>query len=202
MDEYRWFARLYDPLISPALRPIHRRMVDLLTGQGCETMADLCCGTGRLAGMAARTGLKAAGVDFSPAMLDVAVRHQPARFIRADAATLPLRNNSFEGATISFALHEKSLVTAQAILSEALRIVRPGGLLVIADYRTPGNGWLTGSIIALVERMAGRDHHAHFERYMDAGGTDAILDSIGLPNRCDQTYFQGWAGVYTVAVPG
>ncbi|MBG0790203.1 MAG: class I SAM-dependent methyltransferase [Desulfovibrionaceae bacterium] len=202
MDEYQWFVRLYDPLLSPALRPLYREMTGLLARRGCTTVADLCCGTGMLAGLAARTGMDATGVDLSPAMLGVAARKQPARFIRADAAALPLRDHVFDGATISFALHEKPLDTALAILSEARRIVRPGGLVVVADYRADGQGWWAGSAIRLIERMAGRDHHAYFRRYMDKGGTDGILGSAGLPGRCERIFLGGWAGVYSLPVPG
>ena len=202
MDEYQRFAVLYDPLLAPALRPVYREATGLLKQYGCVSMADLCCGTGMLAGMAARTGMAALGVDLSPAMLHVAARKQPARFIRADAAALPLNDDSLDGAALSFSLHEKPWDTARAILFEARRIVRPGGVIVVADYRMePGNGWWSGRMIATVERMAGRAHHGHFRRYMDRGGTEGFLSAAGLTGRCEQTFFSGWAGVYAIPVP-
>ena len=203
MDEYGRFTLLYDPLISPALQPLHQKMTTLLSQLGCASMADLCCGTGVLAGMAARTGMDATGVDLSPAMLRVAAGKQPARFIRADATALPLRDDSFDCATISFSLHEKPQATALAILSEARRIVRPGGIIVVADYRAPGpdGGRWTGRTISLIERMAGREHHACFRKYMDRGGTDTFLRTAQIAGRCEQTFLNGWAGVYTIPIP-
>jgi len=201
MDEYQRFARLYDPLIAPALRPVYREVTGQLKQHGCASVADLCCGTGMLTGMAARTGMAALGIDLSPAMLDVAAGKQPGRFIRANAAALPLGDDVLDGAAISFSLHEKPWDTARAILSEARRIVRPGGVVVVADYRAePGNGWWSGRMIAAVERMAGRAHHGHFREYMDRGGTDGFLRTAGLAGRCGRTFFSGWAGVYALPV--
>jgi ubiquinone/menaquinone biosynthesis C-methylase UbiE len=202
MDEYQRFALLYDPLIGAALRPIYRELAGRLKRHGCTSMADLCCGTGMLAGLADRDGMTALGIDLSPAMLGVAVRKHSARFILADAAALPLDDDSLDGAALSFSLHEKPWDTARAILSEARRIVRPGGVVMVADYRArPGNGWWTGHMIATVERLAGTAHHGHFREYMDRGGMDGFLRAAGLAGRCEQTFFSGWAGVYSIPVP-
>lgn len=200
MDEYGRFAFLYDPIVSPALRPIHRETLKVLATHGCKTVADLCCGTGVLAGMAVGAGMNATGFDLSPAMLDEAIKKQPANFIRADATALPALENTFDGVSISFALHEKAQLLSLAILAEAQRIVRPGGIIVVADYRLPepGTGWWTGRMIATVERMAGREHHAHFRRYMAMGGTDGFLRSAGLQGKCSRTFLNGWAGVYAI----
>lgn len=204
MDEYSRFAFLYDPLISPGLRPLHREILNVLGRSGCSTVIDLCCGTGVLAGMAVSAGMKATGVDLSPAMLARAVRKQPATFIEGDATTLTMEDDSFDGAAISFALHEKPLELARGIVAEARRVVRPGGVIVIADYRLPepGTGWLTGRMIAMIERMAGKEHHAHFSEYMELGGTDGFLPTAGLAGECTRVFLGGWAGVYRILVDG
>lgn len=202
MDEYGRFAFLYDPLISPLLRPIHRDMLDLLANNNCKTIVDLCCGTGILAGMATRRGMTATGIDLSPAMLARARNRRHTHFVEADATTLPLPDNTFDGAAVSFALHEKPQTIALEILSEANRIVRPGGNIVIGDYRLPEPGTARGLgyMIALVERMAGKEHHTHFRRYMNIGGTDGFLRLAGLSGECTSTHMSGWAGVYAVMV--
>lgn len=203
MDEYGRFALVYDLFVTPVLRSIHREVLSRLVCGGCASVADLCCGTGALTGMVERNGMTATGVDISPAMLGVAVRKHPARFIRADSAALPFRDGSYDGAAISFSLHEKTGDTARDVLFEARRIVRPGGLIVVADYRVPGLGWgrWTGRMIEAVERVAGKEHYTLFRRYMDKGGTDGFLRTAGLPGRCERIFLNGWAGVYAVAVP-
>ncbi|MBU4192662.1 MAG: class I SAM-dependent methyltransferase, partial [Proteobacteria bacterium] len=77
MDEYARIAPLYDTVVGPFLRPVHAALVEALRAvAGDGPVVDLCCGTGVVAGMVARTGREAIGVDLSPAMLDRArARH-------------------------------------------------------------------------------------------------------------------------------
>lgn len=202
MDEYGGLARLYDPLVGPFLRPVHASMLDALPSKPGATL-DLCCGTGQFAGAARRRRVPVTGIDLSPAMLTVArTRHPRIPFIRANAACLPLAANHFDNATISFALHEKSRRTALDIMKEAVRVVRPGGCVVVADYRTPAHprSRITGWGIRAVERMAGREHHAHFRAYMEAGGTEALLAEAGLEAHRTATRMGGWCGVFAHTV--
>jgi ubiquinone/menaquinone biosynthesis C-methylase UbiE len=198
MDEYGRIASVYDPLVGRPLRPIHRAMAKRLA-RTAGTVLDLCCGTGLLAGQALESDLAVTGVDLSPHMLAVARAKRPgAKYILADASALPLPDDSFDGAAISFALHEKPLHTARAILAEARRVVRPGGPVLVADYLPPGPGqsWLTGRAIRLVERLAGRDHHARFLEYMANGGAVPLLARAGLTERLERTFMDGWVGLY------
>lgn len=202
MDEYGSIATLYDHVVGPALLPVHRAMAQRLAPCG-GSILDLCCGTGLMAAQALRLGLAVTGVDLSPHMLAVARRKRPgAHYIQADAAILPLPDSSFNGAAISFALHEKPLSAARAILAEAHRVVRPGGLILVADYLPPApdRSLFTGAAIRLVERLAGCTHHALFRRYMDDGGAAPLLAQAGLSARCEQTFMGGWVGLYA-AVP-
>lgn len=199
MDEYARFSRLYDPVVGPFLKPIHRSMVAALTARECRKTIDLCCGTGMLAGMAANTGLRSVGVDLSPAMLHVArEKHPNVTFIDGDATSLIFSDGEFDGATISFALHEKPLKVAFGILAEALRVVRKGGLILVADYRqpVPVQSKLTGLAINIIERLAGKEHHEHYTRYMQQGGSESFLSHAGLIGLPAMTFMNGWAGLY------
>ncbi|QGY39161.1 methyltransferase domain-containing protein [Pseudodesulfovibrio cashew] len=200
VDEYARYATLYDPLIGPFLRPLHAGALDALGLERGGTMVDLCCGTGLLAGLAARRGLRPLGVDVSGAMLEVARRKHPAiPFLRGDASDTGLPEGAFGGVTLSFALHEKPEATARAIFREAMRLVRPGGVVAVADYVLPPKGtsrW-TGWGIRLVERMAGETHHTCFRHFMARGGTAAFLEREGGYDECIP-FMSGWAGVLTV----
>ena len=199
MDQYRRIAPLYDPLVGPALRPVHRAMVEALRPLGPARLLDLCCGTGLLSGQAAQAGIRTLGVDLSGDMLDVARRRRPeAEYLLADATALPLPDQAFDAAVISFALHEKPETTARSILAEARRVVRRGGRILVADYKTPGRGLLAGAAIRIVERLAGREHHDCFRRYMEAGGAVSLLSGAGLTGRCVQSFLSGWVGLYSV----
>lgn len=201
MDEYGFAARLYDPLVGPALRPIHSAIVDALSLARVDSMADLCCGTGMLAEIAASSGINAIGVDISRTMLNVARGKRPnATFIHGDATNLPFPDHTFDAATISFALHEKPLALGASIVAEARRIVCPGGSIVIADYLAPppGSAIWTGWIIRMVERIAGKEHYRLFRRYMETGSMNGFFQHIGINGRLIGSPLNGWAGIYHV----
>lgn len=118
--------------------------------------------------------------------------------LESDATDLPFEDDSFDAACISFALHEKPEDTAMGILAEARRTVRHGGTILVLDYvaQRPGTAPWSSLIIRTVERMAGKRHHACFQRYMNKGGTEAMLARAELSARCVKTSFGGWAGIY------
>lgn len=200
MDEYARFAFLYDALVGASLRPIHKDMVASCLDHNCFTVADLCCGTGLFAGLARTAGLIPTGVDLSSDMLSEARRAHPSiKFIESDATATLLQAQSFDATAISFALHEKPSEIGLGILEEAMRITKPGGVIVVGDYHIPESGnKLAGFGIALVERMAGKEHHSCFKAYMEAGGTDGFLRQAGLTPTLLSAHMNGWAGVYVV----
>lgn len=203
-DEYARIAPVYDAVVGPFLRPVHAAVVAALLGaaSGGGPVADLCCGTGAVADMAARAGLAVVGVDSSPAMLHRArARRGGARYLLADASATGLEPGGFAACVVTFALHEKPPETGRAILAEAARLVGPGGTVVVADYRAARGARLTGAAIALVERLAGRDHHACFRRFMADGGSGAFLRRAGLDAGEPRALFMGgWVGLYQLAV--
>jgi len=55
----------------------------------------------------------------------------------ADATRLPYEDGMFDRALAFFLLHEQPVAARRASLAEALRVVRPGGHLVVVDYHQP-----------------------------------------------------------------
>jgi demethylmenaquinone methyltransferase / 2-methoxy-6-polyprenyl-1,4-benzoquinol methylase len=108
---------------------------------------DLCCGTGDLSVALARAGggaLEVTGVDYSPEMLELAARkarrHRvPLALLPADAAELPFDGSTFDSVTISFGFRNLSFKNPHADqhVSEILRVLRPGGRLVIVESSQP-----------------------------------------------------------------
>ncbi|WP_285907120.1 class I SAM-dependent methyltransferase [Pseudodesulfovibrio pelocollis] len=204
-DEYARIAPVYDAVVGPFLRPVHAAVAAALRSgplRPGDAVVDLCCGTGALADMVARARLNVVGVDNSPAMLDRArARGGGARYLLADASATGLESGRFAGCAISFALHEKPPETGLAILAEARRLVRPGGLVVVADYSVAQGTWLAGVAIALAERLAGSEHHACFRRFMAGGGCPSFLARSGLDAGEPLAFFLGGrVGVYVVAL--
>jgi len=55
-----------------------------------------------------------------------------------DALSLPFRENTFSGSMIAFGL--RNIVEKQQSLSEMVRVVRPGGKVVILEFTFPQKG--------------------------------------------------------------
>jgi ubiquinone/menaquinone biosynthesis C-methylase UbiE len=56
---------------------------------------------------------------------------------RADASALPLADASVDQLLMFFLLHEQPEAVRRATLAEAMRVVKPGGRIVLVDYHRP-----------------------------------------------------------------
>jgi SAM-dependent methyltransferase len=104
-------------------------------------IVDVGCGPGFLLRCFARWfhGAQLIGVDQSQALLEIAqARCETMNALIGDACALPLANGS---ADVAFALHVvEHLEEPGQFFAEARRVVRPGGLLVIATPNAEGLG--------------------------------------------------------------
>jgi len=80
-------------------------------------------------------------VDVLPVQLDNLARKLPGDprvgLMRGDSSALDMESGSYDRALLFFLLHEQPEDVRRKTLAEALRIVRPGGRLVIVDYHRP-----------------------------------------------------------------
>ncbi len=97
---------------------------------------DMAAGPGASSEPLAKAGAKVTSADFSHGMLDAGRKQRPyLNFQWADALALPFEDNSFDLYTISFGL--RNTQNTEKALAEALRVVRPGGRLVIVEFSAP-----------------------------------------------------------------
>lgn len=96
--------------------------------------------TPKLAGRVTRRGSLDI-VDVVPAQLENVSRKlrgfERVRTLRRNAAALKFADASYDQALLFFLLHEVPDDLKGKVLSEALRVVKPGGKLVIVDYDRP-----------------------------------------------------------------
>jgi demethylmenaquinone methyltransferase/2-methoxy-6-polyprenyl-1,4-benzoquinol methylase len=101
-----------------------------------ERILDLAAGTGTSSVPFARAGAVVVPTDFSLGMLAVGKRRLPyLPFVAGDGMHLPFRDGAFDAATISFGL--RNIHDRMAGLRELLRVVRPGGRLVVCEFSHP-----------------------------------------------------------------
>ena len=153
---------------------------------GCKQVLDLCCGRGATVRRLRKNGFQAVGVDLSNTMLKgVRGRRMPAAM--GDATNLPFATDGFDGAVVTIALHEMDPRTRSAAFDEMRRVVRPGGLVLVADFGVlPARPTLVGRIahtmIQRDEKVVGKIHPPHWQNYqsfMQAGGAEGWLAAEG-----------------------
>ena len=178
MDAYLRFAAVYDPLLHVGMYKIRKKVVDVLHRHQVHTVVDLCCGTGNQLKYLKKNGFDdIAGVDLSAGMLRQSRKGKvKVNCGLEDATQTSYPASRFDAAVISFALHEKPLDVAAAMLQEARRIVKTGGLLLVVDYVFDEKTKKSGKyLISMVERMAGREHYRNFRAYLLAGGLHSLM---------------------------
>src|SRR5699024_10931144 len=118
-------------------------------------------GTGTSATAIARAGARVVAADFSLGMMSVGrTRGAPVPFVGADAQHLPLADDAFDAAVISFGL--RNVRDPRAVLAEMTRVVRPGGRVVVCEFSTPASrvlrsvyeNYLPRALPAVASRLA------------------------------------------------
>lgn len=93
------------------------------------TVLDLGCGTGIATATFASNGFTVTGLDPSPSMLEKAKHHVPsATFVEGSAEKMPFPNERFDLVVSAQVFHWVDRANA---LAEALRVLRPGGMIAI-----------------------------------------------------------------------
>lgn len=112
-------------------RKATRKLLGLKPG---EKVLDLAAGTAVSTAELGKSGAWCVAADFSPKMLAAgAWRGVP--MVVADATRLPFPDESFDAVCISFGL--RNVNPAATALREMLRVLVPGGRLVICEFSTP-----------------------------------------------------------------
>jgi len=101
-----------------------------------DRLVDLACGTGDLAEQAAQLGARVVGVDFAGEMLQHARRRGArADWVQADAAALPLADESASVVVCGFAL--RNFVSLPEVFAELARVLAPAGRIALVDVDRP-----------------------------------------------------------------
>ena len=103
---------------------------------------DLCCGSGEAAAPWIHAGFSVTGLDIAPRALDLAAIRQPRmQQVEGLAEDPPLPSDSFAAIQLSVALHEFPRAEREQVLRSCLRLLQPGGWLVLVDLH-PAGPWL------------------------------------------------------------
>jgi len=116
-----------------------RSTVSTLELKGSEILLDVATGTGKLAQELEKEvgiGGRVVGMDFCEPMLRRAQRQAHSiHLLLATSEVLPFPDNSFDGATIGFAL--RNVPDIEKTLRETTRVIRPGGKVACLEFSRP-----------------------------------------------------------------
>lgn len=122
------------------LRPIHQEMITLAGLRDGHGVLDVGCGTGNLLRATGQRhrNVDLVGLDPDPKALARAGRKArragiTIRLDRGFAQELPYDDGSFDRVFSSLMLHHLDSTSKDALLAEVRRVLRPDGLLVLAD---------------------------------------------------------------------
>ncbi|KZR81979.1 Demethylmenaquinone methyltransferase [Prochlorococcus marinus str. MIT 1342] len=142
--EHRWFYDLVTTISGLSVGGVKRlRSLGLTALQdkiskGAPVL-DLCCGSGETAAPWIEAGFAVTGLDLSPKALALAAERTPQlQCIEGMAEKPPLNTSQFAAIQISLALHEFSSEERQQVLKACMRLLQPGGWLVLIDLHPAG----------------------------------------------------------------
>jgi demethylmenaquinone methyltransferase/2-methoxy-6-polyprenyl-1,4-benzoquinol methylase len=196
-------AGVYDLMNSAMTAGLHHRWRERAADRAAlepgDSALDACCGTGDLAfELARRVGPegRVIGSDFSERMLDLARTKAGereaanVRFEWGDALELPYDAGTFDAVTVGFGV--RNLADLDRGVAELVRVLKPGGRLVILEITNPRRpplstffGLWFDRIVPVLGTLAGdRDAYTYLpesvKRFPPPEGLAMIMDRAGL----------------------
>jgi ubiquinone/menaquinone biosynthesis C-methylase UbiE len=111
----------------------------------------------------------------------------PVALLHRNSIALGMSDHSYDQALLFFLLHEQPESVRRATLAEAIRVVKPGGRIVIVDYHGPHAlspfSWLFGPVLRRLEPFAMDLWRDEISNWLPADFAPAAIDK--------RTYFGG-----------
>jgi len=150
---YKWFydhihSRYYNLLVKWCFLPVggeagcREALIAPVDFSPHETILDMCCGTGGATyaiWKRAGEGSRIIGMDLSHGQIRAAKTRSGlsgVRWVEGDAEHTPFRDGSFDRVLIAHALHEMPRGIRHRALTEARRVLRDNGTLVVLELDT------------------------------------------------------------------
>lgn len=173
----------------------HRTQNEISPGQTWESLAtgllhlvdnkrivDLGCGIGRLAALLAHGSNHIIGIDNSPEQIQAArnlhrrIPEEVLRFVLAPAEYTGLPQDSADLVLISQSLHHAA--KPRDIVTEAARLLAPGGKLLILDLLSHNQDWIQDRFADFWLGFEPEDLH----EWAKSAGLSATRHTIGAPD--------------------
>ncbi|WP_404389942.1 class I SAM-dependent methyltransferase [Humibacillus xanthopallidus] len=136
---------------------------------------DAGCGAGRMSAYLAARGVAVRGVDLSPGMVAMARRDHPELdFAVGSLDDLPCGDSEFAGVMLWYSIIHTPPPGLDRVLAEAVRVLRPGGHLLVGFQSGTG----TRDVAPAYRRLG---HEVHLERQLySADEVASRLAAVGV----------------------
>ena len=182
----RWYDVLAAVLTLGRERQLRERLAELARLAPGDAVLDVGCGTGTLA-LAAKRAVGASGmvigIDASPDMIALATRKAAragadVEFRHAAAGRLPFADATFDAVLSTLMLHHLPAPLRRECVREALRVLEPGGRMLVVDFATPSPR--KGGLLARLHRHGGLSPDAVVALLRDAGFLVEETGAVGV----------------------
>lgn len=198
-----------------------KKVVSILKEVSPKTILDIATGTGDLAIAMTRTGAeKIIGLDISPGMLEVGRKKINEKklspiieMLVGDSENLSFKDNSFDAVTVSFGV--RNFENLEIGLAEILRVLKPGGALVILETSVPtktpfkqGYHIYTKNILPFIGKLFSKDDSAYgylsesAAAFPHGENFNNILREIGFIDVANKPLTFGVASIYVAKKQG
>jgi len=181
-----------------------------------KIILDVATGTADVAIMA--SGIlkpdKITGIDISDGMLDFGRKklqklglEKTIELLNGDCETINFKNESFEAVTVAFGV--RNFENLEKGLSEILRVLRPGGKLVVLEFSKPKSAFVKAIynfymkiITPNVGKIFSKNRHAYqyldesIQQFPEGKNFTNILDNLGYTNTYTKPLSLGICSIY------
>ena len=176
-------ASTYDLVIGAVTARVGAELLDAVGAGPGTRLLDVGCGPGTITAAAAARGARAVGVDLAAGMLALGrARHPHLELLEGDAEALPFPDGAFDALVGGFVLNH--LPAVETAVTEAARVLAPGGRMAVAVWDRPERNRLLGELTAAVRDAGvavrgGLPEGPDPYRLADPAEMRALLDACG-----------------------